>query len=360
MNASRLIANILNLSVLLGMCNVAAAQNTDTLKVRNGVVPSMNMLKKRGAGLLNKVKEKGETYLQKDNEVPAQLSVKKPQPASEQPAIVHAVQQVPVDTSLHIGWRDGRMAEFNNAYTLRRHEFRLNLAGRTSYALTDRLEMSTYLPLIILPNLSFKYRFIDKPHFAMAYELGGAAGIIPVAAVAGIALPGGAFGGGTIGVMTGNDLYAKLFISWKPSTKLTFSVRGGASRIKMNYHGIGALVGAGGSGVGAGVFPLNIKLLTTYYYMAGFEADYAMNRRNGLIAKVSFGQFANRPGGLLYPSITYTHAMRKHFHYSAGIFKLLDAPRYEVLKQNTNNPLPFDIYYNFYWIFNNGRRHVKG
>ena len=277
------------------------------------------------------------------------------------PRLVPAIEAKPVpvlpmhtdSVQMHIGWADGRMAEFNNAYTLRRHEFRLNIMGRSSYAITDRLEMSTYLPLLIMPNLSFKYRFLDTRHFAVAYELGGAFGVIPVALATGFVMPGGAMGAGTIGVFTGNDVYAKLFLSWKPVNKLTFSVRTSASRLKLSYHGIGAFAAAGGSGGGAEVMPINFKLVTTGYYMAGFETDYAINKRNGLVAKISYSRFSLGEGGILFPSLTYAHAVRKHFHYAFGIYKILDVPHYYITKEKTNNPLPFDLHYNFYWIFNN-------
>jgi hypothetical protein len=80
---------------------------------------------------------------------------------------------------MHIGWEDGHVREFTNAYTLHCNEVRINIFGRSSYAFSDKVEMSSYLPMLITPNIAFKYNFIDKKHLALAIEAGTAAGIFP-------------------------------------------------------------------------------------------------------------------------------------------------------------------------------------
>ena len=91
---------------------------------------------------------------------------------------------------IHSSWAEGKVPEFSSPYTLSRHELRLNLFGASSYAISDRFELKSYLSAIIVPNISFKYRFYDKNNFALAYEAGGAIGGFPIAAAGGFVLPG--------------------------------------------------------------------------------------------------------------------------------------------------------------------------
>lgn len=366
MSASRFLRLLVVLFVTLFVHTVAIAQTPSLKTVKDSIVakskklPSLKEIKSGGSKILGKFTTKNNTAaIAIADTIPQNVSASKIDNVVVTTADSSKSLATDVKLSIrHIGWADGRVAEFNNAYTLRRHEVRLSVFGRSAYGITDKLEASVYLPIIILPNLSFKYRFIDHPHFAMAYEVGGAVGIIPVAVVSGIVLPGGAFAGATFGALTGNDIFVKGYASWKPSTKFTFSLRTGVSRMKLSYHGIGAFAAAGGDGAAVAALPLNFRIITTNYYMAGFDADYAPNRRNAIVAKVCIGQFSKTSGGLIYPSLSWTHAMHNHFHYTIGIFKLLDTPRYEILKEKTNNPFPFDLYYNFYWVLNNKARKV--
>ncbi len=334
--------------------------------------PGADTTGSKSSGYLNAIKSKGnklyEKYIKSDDSTSILNNLNTRKNAAKKYVDTNVRQETAnIKNSLkthdsvvrHVGWQDGRVAEFNNAYTLRKNEIRLNIAGRSSWAITDRLEMSVFLPLIILPNVSFKYRFLDKPHFAIASELGGAIGIIPVAAASGLLMPGGAFGAGTLGLLTGSDIYYKMYFSWKPCRKFTFSARGGYSDIRLAYHGLLGFAAAGGSDAVVAAVPVNFKLVHTSYSMAGFETDYAITAHNALVAKVAFGEFAITGGGILYPSLTYTHAFKKHFHISAGVFKLLDYPHYYILKEKTNNSLPFDFYYNFYWTLNNRVRSRK-
>lgn len=253
----------------------------------------------------------------------------------------------------HIGWPDGKVAEFNNAYTLGKGEVRLNLWGRSSVALSSRSELSSYLPLIIMPNLFYKHKYVDTRHFAAAYEAGGAFGIIPVAFATGIIMPGAVFGAGGLGIFTGNDLYGKVYFSYKPSTRFTVSARASASRFAISYHGLAAFAGAGGSDESVvGVVPTNFKVVKTYYYMVGGEIDYVFRQRNSIVLNTSYSRFDGQPRAFIYPSVYFTRAVKKHFHYSLGLYKFFDVPRREEVKSE----LPVNLYWNFYWILNNGRK----
>lgn len=323
------------------MCYSQTVQSVkDSLVSKGRRLPSAREMKAKGTQLFDK-------YLTNKDTTSA-----RPDTATDRAEV--AVQVKPVyKKEYHVGWPDGRLAEFNNAYTLRKGEVRLNIAGRSSVALSARSELSSYLPLIIMPNLFFKHRFVDTRHFVAAYETGAAFGVIPVAFASGIVMSGGAIGVTGLGIFTGNDIYGKLYLSYQPSHNFTFSVRGSASRISINYHGLAAFAGAGGSGDAIiGVAPTNFKLVKTYYYMLGGELDYVFHERNSVVLNTSYSRFDGHPGGILYPSLYYTRAVKKHFHYSLGLFKVIDVPRYASLKSE----MPVNIYYNFYWILNNGRK----
>jgi hypothetical protein len=249
---------------------------------------------------------------------------------------------------IHQGWNDGRIPEFSTAYTLQRHEFRLNVIGRSSFAFSNRFEVSSYLPLILVPNLAFKYRFIDRPHFASAIELGTAGGLFPVALFTGILLPGAAVGGGTLGILHGSDNHVKLFLSLHASDKLTFSVRGSLSTINIGYTGIVGVAGIGGDGEAAGLLPVRLNARYTWF-MAGFETDYLLNPTNVLVLNTSIGGFDKASKQLGVASLLWTHA-RIHFHYSVGLYGFYDPPTWEIVK---SSKLPISVMANVYWIFNN-------
>lgn len=313
----------------------------DSIVSKSRKLPSAKEVKTKGAQFFNKYLTNKDTTQSRPD-------------TTEKDRVMVAEQVKPVyKKEYHIGWPDGRVAEFNNAYTLGKGEVRLNLFGRSSVALSKHSELSSYLPLIIMPNLFFKHTFADTRHFAAAYETGAAFGIIPVAFASGILMPGAAVGITGLGIFTGNDIYGKLYLSYQPSHHFTFSVRGSASRIAISYHGLAAFAGAGGSGDAfIGVVPTNFKLITTYYYMLGGELDYVFRKRNSFVLNTSYSRFDGHSGGILYPSLYYTRAVKKHFHYSLGLFKLIDVPRYANLKSD----LPVNVFYNFYWILNNGRK----
>lgn len=251
---------------------------------------------------------------------------------------------------MHIGWEQGRVPEFANAYTLQSHEFRFNLIGRSSYAFGNRVEMSIYIPLIITPNVAFKYKFIDKHFFASAIEIGTADGIFPLAAASGIVMPGGGFGAGTIGLLHGTDFHLKLYLSFPVSDKLTFSVRGNVSAIHAGYTGGAAFAGIGGNGAAVGLIPVNVGKRFRFF-SAGFETDYVFNKKNAIVLNTGVGGFEGGKKQIGLATLSWTHA-KIHFHYSFGLYCFYDPPTYEMIHESK---LPVSAYANVYWIFNNGK-----
>jgi hypothetical protein len=267
---------------------------------------------------------------------------------------------------MHVGWADGRVWEFSNAYTIRKHEWRLDVFGPSSFGITDKLEVKSYIQLLLSPNISFKYRFLDEGRFSMAIEPGASLGGLPVAAAVGILLPGGAVGGGTVGVVTFSDVFVKLYASWHPTQKFTLSIRGGASHIKASFTGLGGFAGIGGNGAAAGFFPFSVGLIKTNWVMAGFEADYVVNQYNAIVLRTSIGKlYTTSLGGsdaqytsadyLMWPSASWNHAWR-HVHLTAGIYGAFDPPSFTMVK---NNKIPVGPFANVYWVLNNRQRQIK-
>ena len=251
---------------------------------------------------------------------------------------------------MHIGWKDGKIPEFSNAYILRPYEFRINVLGRSSLGLSNKVEFSTYLPLIITPNFSLKYKFLDFKHFASALDVGVAGGLFPLAAATGILLPGAAIGGGTIGLLHGNNEHARLFLSLHPTEKLTFSVRGAVSTLHVGYWGLVGFAGLGKDAIMGGLLPVNPSARFTLY-SSGFEADYVLNKTNAIVFNTSLGGLKGAKKQLGMATLSWTHA-KIHFHYSLGLYGFFDPPSYEMVK---NSKLPVSFYGNVYWILNNGK-----
>ncbi|MCZ2355936.1 MAG: hypothetical protein LC115_04475 [Bacteroidia bacterium] len=253
---------------------------------------------------------------------------------------------------MHIGWEDHRTPEFGNAYTLQRHEIRLNIIGRSSFAFNNKLEFSTYLPLFfVAPNFSLKYKLIDKRFFASAIEGGACAGVFPIAIATGLLLQGGALGVGSIGVLYGTDYYAKLYLSFPLSRKLTFSVRSSASVIHLGYWGIAAGAVIGRNGVGGLVLPIDFGAKLKWYAGAT-EFNYVLNKKNCLVLSTALGGFEGGAKRLGLAALSWTHA-KAHFHYSLGLYSIFDPPVYDITK---HSGVPISIFGNIYWIFNNGKR----
>lgn len=267
---------------------------------------------------------------------------------------------------MHVGWEDGKVWEFQNAYTISKHEWRLNLLGPSSFGASDRLEVKSYIQLMLAPNVSFKYRFLDKGQFSAAIEPGASLGGLPVAGAVGILLPGGAVGGGTVGIVTFSDVFVKLYATWHPTKKFTLSVRGGASRIKASFSGLGGFAGIGGSGGAVGFFPFNVGLIKTTWVMAGFEADYVLNERNALVLRSSIGKLHTTGLGnedisytsadyLMWPSASWNHAWR-HLHLTAGVYGVFDPPSFTIVKSSR---LPIGPFADVYWVLNNRKREPR-
>lgn len=245
------------------------------------------------------------------------------------------------------GWAEGRVPEFNNAFILKKHRVRLNILGRTSWAATRRLEISTYLPLIFMPNLSFKRVLINKSRFAASAEYGFITGALPVTAGTGLLLPGLVAAGGTAGIIHGFDNYLRLYVSYKPNTRLTFSLRGGASLMRMGYTGLVGGIAAGGDAVFAAVLPVNAHTSWKRWYMGGAEIDYVINPINALVLNASLAGFENTKKMIFFPRLAWVHA-RNHFHYMIGLYSLLDPPQWDIVKRSNYFISP---YANVYWIF---------
>ncbi len=267
--------------------------------------------------------------------------------------------------ALYMEWARGKVPEFSTAYTLRRHEFRLNILGPSSYALSDKLELKSYLSAVVVPNISLKKKFFDNNEFAFAWEFGAAAGAFPLAGITGILMPGGAIAGGTAGLLNFNSLFVKGYGSWKPSRMFTFSLRSEVERLHLGYTGLGGFAAIGSGGAGAGVLLLNTSLANTYWVAGGFESDFVINPKQAIVLRASMGKFLTTgllgentsrlsSDFLLFPSLSWNHAWeRRHIHLSLGLFGTYNPPSYTL---NQKNVLPVMYYYNVYWIFHNKAR----
>lgn len=261
---------------------------------------------------------------------------------------------------MHVGWEDGKVWEFQNAYTISRHEWRLNLLGPSSFGITNKLEVKSYIQLVLAPNVSFKYRFLEKGQFTAAVEPGASLGGLPVAGAMAILLPGGAVGGGTVGIVSYSDVFVKLYASWHPTQKFTFSLRAGASHIKASYTGLGGFAAIGGNGEAVGFIPFSVGLIKTNWIMAGFEADYVLNQHNAFVLRSSIGKLHTTGIGgtdlsytssdyLAMPSLSWNRAWR-HVHLTAGIYGAFDPPSFTMVR---NSKIPVGPFADVYWVLNN-------
>ena len=251
---------------------------------------------------------------------------------------------------MHIGWQDGHVPEFSTAYTLHRHEVRLNLMGRSSFAFGNKVELSIYIPLQLTPNFALKYKFVDKKYFASALEIGAAVGIFPLGVAAAIVMPGGGVGGGTIGLLNGWDVHLKSYFSFPVTNKLCFSFRGSVSTIHAGYLGGAIFAGLGGNGGAVGIIPVR-ESKQFYFFSGGFETDYVINKINVIVWNTYLGGFYEGSKQIGMSTLAWTHA-KKHFHYTLGLYGFFDPPSFEMVKESK---LPVSVFANIYWIFNNGK-----
>src|SRR3954462_14413209 len=86
--------------------------------------------------------------------------------------------------SAQADWQRGHVVEGDSAYTVPGGGARLSLLGRSALGLSNRVELSTYLPLdvVLFPNLGLKYRFFESDSVAFAARAGVGGGMYPVAA----------------------------------------------------------------------------------------------------------------------------------------------------------------------------------
>ncbi|MES2703149.1 MAG: hypothetical protein V4649_10945 [Bacteroidota bacterium] len=338
------------------MCCIATAGNGQTFlrSARDSVRAKYNRLPPADSLL-----SRGKRSLRRQERV-----VTEERPAA--PAATDTAARKPIDAvilPLRTGWADGRVWEFSNAYTIRKNEWRLNLLGPSSFGITDKLEVKSYLLAVVTPNVSFKYRFLDRKPFSAALEAGGAAGGLPVAAAAGIILKGGGIAGGTAGIITFTDVFMKVYAGWQPTHNLTLSVRAGISHIRASYKGFGGFAAIGGNGGAIGFFPFSANLIRANWAMAGFEADYVLNARNAIVLRSSVGRLyttriadlktdTSSADYLAFPSISWNHGW-KHLHLSAGVYAIIDPPSFDLVRRSE---LPVSPFVNVYWVLNNGRR----
>ena len=265
-------------------------------------------------------------------------------------------------------WGEGRIPEFSNAYTLHRHELRLNIFGPSSYAISDKVELKSYLSAVVVPNFSIKKKFYDKGSMAFAWEAGAAIGVFPLAVASGLLLPGAALAGGTVGLVTFNSLFVKGYGSWKPSKKFTFSLRSEVARVHIGYSGLGGFAAIGDGGGGVAVIPISSSVITEFWLAGGFETDYVINPKQAIVLKASIGKtlatnFLNdnvsilARNYLLLPSLTWNHTWEhRHIHLSLGLFGTYNPPAFTMTQKAV---APVMYYYNVYWIFNNRIRQLK-
>ncbi|MCC7050884.1 MAG: hypothetical protein IT239_03795 [Bacteroidia bacterium] len=243
------------------------------------------------------------------------------------------------------------ISEFGNAYTLPRHEIKLNVIGKSAYAFSNRTELSVYFPLFfILPNFSLKHKIIDKKFFVSSIEGGACGGVFPFSMASGIFLPGMALGVGTFGIFHGTDYHSKLYFSFPLSNKFTLSARYSISVIRVGYRGIVGGAAVTGNGIGGYISSVDIGKKRKWYGGA-VEANYALDKKNYLSFTTSLGMFDGGAKGLGLSTLSWTHA-KNHFHYSLGLYGFFDPPTYEMVKQSK---LLASFFINVYWILNNGK-----
>ena len=150
-------------------------------------------------------------------------------------------------------WEDGRVPEGANAFTVRRHELRLNVLGRSAVGLTDRLEAArSYLPPVVLPNLGLKYRAVETELFNLAFEVDGIGGWLPWVTGLALPLPGGGIAAAGAGGVAGSVQATEALLSFGVSPRATLTLRLGAWAAEGTLLG-GAVAGGITKGGGTAV-----------------------------------------------------------------------------------------------------------
>jgi hypothetical protein len=234
----------------------------------------------------------------------------------------------------------------DNAWTIGRHDLRVSILGPTAFGITDRVELSTFLPLdlLLFPNLALKWRFHEAPNGSYAAKLGVGGGAYPI--IGGAFIPYPPTGAGFIGLIGASYQKLDLIGSWHPgpTDRFTFSLAVAGFALEMGGVGIGSVdslatwvpnvlpIALGGSAVGA---------------MGGVELDYRIDRRNVFVFDADLWALRHAKDGLLVMTAGITHAWR-HFHLTIGAYSLGDVPALTLWKESK---MPVAPYANVYWTF---------
>ena len=238
-------------------------------------------------------------------------------------------------------WEDGRVPEGDNAFTLRRHTLELSLLGRSSFGITDRVEISTYLPLdcVLFPNLGLEFQLHDDGVWASSFKLTLGAGAYPV--VGGGIIPYPPIATGFAGFVLAGFEEGELMVSARPARALTLTVRGGGLALELGVVGVGgalavyvpAVLPITGGGAAVGV-------------TGGAEIDWALGEHDALVASGDVYWLDGAGEGLAMGSMSWTHAWT-HFHLTVGAYTLVDLPDARMF----HDQLPVAPYANVYWRF---------
>lgn len=248
-----------------------------------------------------------------------------------------------VASVVHADWETGLVPEGSTAATVERHAFRLNVVGKSAFGLSDSVELSSYLPLIICPNLGLKVRLFETPHWLAALEGDVAVGGFPLAGAAILPVPGLIAGGAAAGVAVGSAQLLEAHVGLRVTPAVTLSVRGGGFALEGAVAGAG--VGAAVGGNGAAVVPLVAGAGNTLAgFTAGAELDAVVDPRNAVVVQGDVTGAARGPR-LVLASASWIHAW-DHFHLQLGLYAMLSVPMAEPPK------LPVAPFVNVYWTFN--------
>lgn len=243
----------------------------------------------------------------------------------------------------HADWETGLVPEGSTAATIEKHAFRLNVIGKSAFGLSDSVELSSYVPLIICPNLGLKVRLFETPHWLMALEGDVAAGGLPLAGAAILPVPGLIAGGAAAGLALGSAQLLEAHVGLRLAPPVMLSVRGGGFALEGAV--VGAGVGAAVGGNGAAVVPLVAGAGNTLVgFTAGAELDAVLDPRNAFVVQGDVTGAANSPL-LVMASASWIHAW-DHFHLQLGVYTMLSVPMNEPPK------LPVAPFVNVFWTFN--------
>jgi hypothetical protein len=237
-------------------------------------------------------------------------------------------------------WSDGRVPEGDNAFTVRRHELRLSLLGRSAFGITDRVELSTYLPLyfVLFPNLALKVGLVDAPATSVALELGAGGGAYPM--IGGLPVPP-FVAVGFVGFAVAGYQTAAVDWSVRPARPLTLTVRGGVIGLELGVVGVGGVAApgavavlpilGGGSAVGG---------------VGGLEADLVLGPKDALVVDTSLYYLRGADEALMLATAGWSHGWER-VHLTLGACAVVDVPHAKLWRDGT----PVGPYANLYWSF---------